>query len=315
MIPSKLFSNLTNEGFVQINNVIDSYTVQEIRHQLRILFEEKKIKRKGKITRFLSPNDIIENKLLIDTIFNIRVINTLKNGLAEDFFMIPDFMVQKNMFGNYGKYGGWHVDSNSEGSSKHLFDNDYRFVKCGIFLQDNTSSWGGGIDYLPQGHLFPQKTGDFQKDMRTKNRDNMSKLRSHSKTLYNKAGDFIAFDSRLPHASTEPKSLKEPDFKNNFVKNFPSNHDKYVIYWNACNKKTYADLFMIHTFNRCQQYEIEKENNPNNEYFFCEYLKRKFQQDYPSFFIQKVLENKINIPTLNEKLLAKLKAYNFKYDQ
>ena len=36
----------------------------------------------------------------------------------------------------------------------YIKDPSYRFTKCGIYLQDNTEEWGGGIDILPGSHLF-----------------------------------------------------------------------------------------------------------------------------------------------------------------
>ena len=107
--------------------------------------------------------------------------------------MIPDFQIHRNLFGT------WHVDSGAEKSAPYLHRKDYKFVKCGIYLQDNSKEWGGGIQLVPKSHLFPIKTQIRKLDHKIKSIRDKFSLKNNILDVPIKAGDFLAFDSRLLH--------------------------------------------------------------------------------------------------------------------
>ena len=104
-------------------------------------------------------------------------------------------------------------------------------VKCGIYLQDNTADWGGGVDIVRGGHRFPLRTGNHRVDFGTKTLANHVRIVTAWQRMELKAGDFLAFDSRLPHRSTLPERGITPP------------QPKYVIYWDSC-RTAYAGPFI-----------------------------------------------------------------------
>ena len=124
---------------------------------------------------------------------------------------------------------------------------DYRFAKCGIFLQDFDNGWGGGIRVKPKSHrgLFernPLKRQLFNSRRFVKRLANMLYLDMDSLRVPTKAGDLCFFDSRLLHSSAPPRweNIRKIGYDRRpdvavFWQDIPPEWTKYVIYWNACN--------------------------------------------------------------------------------
>ena len=74
--------------------------------------------------------------------------------LGPELWYQHDWDVQRNSYGLKGwkRHSGWHMDAGSETGNDYLRAADYRFVKCGIFLQDFDNGWGGGIRIKPKSH-------------------------------------------------------------------------------------------------------------------------------------------------------------------
>ena len=81
--------------------------------------------------RWLSPSEVLAIPEVYRVPIKEGIVNALKALLGESYTMFADFQVHRNIF------GGWHIDSGSEGKALYLIKADYRFVKCGVFLQDN----------------------------------------------------------------------------------------------------------------------------------------------------------------------------------
>lgn len=212
--------------------------------------------------------------------------------------MFIDFNLQRNMFGT-GRNQGWHVDSGSEGRASYLYNSDYRFLKSGIYLQDNSDEWGGGITVVPKGHKFPLKTFLFKNfDWRLKEWKNKKGIEQNSLNVPIEAGDFIAFDSRLPHTSTYPKKRQNAEMIGDSCYNMPEDKYKYVIYWNTTNRKSYSDLFLENSKSRAVREELNISSA--NEIFYTDYLRYHYPTSYNPRFVELVKVSKINIATLTQ---------------
>ena len=151
MIESKeLISKYKKDGFVIIQNVLESNEVKDLRNHL----EEKFSIKINKDLRQVYSEDVIKDEKFYSVFLRNKLIDSCKIIFGENFNIIPDFMIQINSFGlsRKGYKFGWHVDSASEGNAEYLLKDNYKFAKMGIFLQDNTIEYGGGINISPGSH-------------------------------------------------------------------------------------------------------------------------------------------------------------------
>src|SRR5262249_30974 len=131
-----------------------------------------------------------------------------------------------------------------------LWDSHYRFGKVGIYLQDNTLEFGGGIDVAIGSH----------KAFRNLKNLLLSKIwtglihRAASKDLFYKkisvsikAGSAVYFDSRLLHRSTPPASVELSECEKNVERvSLLEKQCKYTIYWECCTRN-YSEAFLTNS--------------------------------------------------------------------
>jgi len=257
--------------------------------------------------RFLNAPDVLSQEAIALAALNKKIIKLLKNILEDSYTLFPDFNVQINMFGSLiENTSGWHIDCGSEVPNSYLFEKDYRFVKCGLYLQDNVVEYGGAVDMMPGFHKFFIRTGNNWLDFKIKSL--LIRLFSGllGKRMDIKSGDFVAFDSRLPHRSTPPSqeivdALSDEERKSGSLcfSRFPKNHTKIVIYFNACRSK-YTDSHLendcIRAFN-----EIENKGKKGGENPFTHYLQLRYPSDFPEAFEKLVDENLLKIATIRDE--------------
>jgi hypothetical protein len=206
--------------------------------------------------------------------FQPRIVAALKEVLEPNYSVTPTLIVPRNQFGMAArrylglKRPGWHVDSGSEGHAPWLLAADYRFMKCGIYLQDNSAAHGGGVDIVRGGHRFPLRTGNPRLDFGLKTLSNQLGIVTAWQRVALQAGDFLAFDSRLPHRSTLPE---QPG---------AGAPPKYVIYWDSC-RTAYAASFIA---DRAARGAKEIAIDP----FFAQMASLAYPDDYPPGFVARV---------------------------
>jgi len=104
------------------------------------------------------------------------------------------------------------------------------------------------------------------------------------------------FDSRLFHRSSLIAEENINIIKHGIyssIEGVPNQYEKYVLYWNACNKKM-VDDFIISSRKRTT------EENYKTELFFTDYLKNKYPEDYPAEFVKMAMNNKVEIASLDK---------------
>jgi len=286
-----LKSQFDKLGFIHVPGVLSDDEVLQCRTLLNDSFAQKG-------GRALSLREILELPGGIPQLpFKDKAVKALQQVLGENYIVIPDFHVHRNIFPPRGK--GWHEDSGSEGSVDYLKDDSYLFAKCGIYLQDNTYEWGGGIKIVPGGHKFPIKTPFSKFDFKLKSLINR-KLGGRFKSFFVpiKAGDMVAFDCRLPHSGTSPESLIDPVWaKGNMILNIPADKTKLVFYWNAAATLEGANNYMLRSEERAMEDEISK---LDTEFFFSDFIRFSYPKDYPDDLVSVVKNNKLTIAALPE---------------
>ena len=277
-----LENSFTKNGYVIAPRVLGEDKVRALRTLLADAFRKIDSQSQSAPQR-LFPRHVLSTPQLYSVAFNERIVDCLKLLLGEQYTLFPDFHVQRNVFGN--ESGPWHTDCGSEGKADYLLAREYRFVKCGVFLQDNTMDWGGGINVVPGGHRFPIRTPIKTFTFLAKSIAFHAGIRFFSKMLEIRAGDLVAFDSRLPHRSTWPrrKDLREDRYK-------------YVIYWNASRSDQYVANFMMNSERRAESEEVKARSE---EIFFSDYLSRHFPTNYSPDFVQEAGKHNIRVASLD----------------
>lgn len=152
-------------GAVILRGLLSTAEVSSLRAVIHDAFAPLDRRAGGRFVRALSAEMALRIPRVMECVVHPRVVAALKTILEPEYAIIPDFHVHRNMhdftdttrsithlFGLVGP--GWHHDAGSEGANPYLFDRNYRIVKCGLYLQDNTIEWGGGIETAPAGHKF-----------------------------------------------------------------------------------------------------------------------------------------------------------------
>ncbi len=273
------------KGYVIIKNVFDENEIDKIRSYILKTFDLQN----NSNLRMVYGSEIIKDQTLYSVFFRKKIINSLKIIFGDDFEYIPDFIIQINSFGQKEKKykPGWHVDSASEGPAKYFLKKDYKFAKMGIYLQDNSKEYGGGINLTPGGHriylkFLPVRIVFFIKKLKDK-----LNIIFNNHFIKSKPGDIIIFDSRLPHASSLPKIDNQFIVQNkNEINKIDGlgNNSKFVFYCNVCSSKESPD-FMKHSFKR----------SLNEKTPFFDYSKQKYPDDYDKDFVKFIEDNKIKI--------------------
>lgn len=196
----------------------------------------------------LEPAFCLQNKEILKIAFSPRLISELRQKFHPDFVMFPDIEVQYNLIGGStshdGIFDGWHIDSGSEGRKKYLTDENYGFAKVGIYFQDNTDMYGGGIDLVPASHRF---VGFGSVRLRFLIKKVVEKFRIifGANKIRTKVGDALFFDSRLQHRSSrvkkKGKNKNNQKFQSNDFVNLPKGKEKIVVYFdiaypNSCHE-------------------------------------------------------------------------------
>jgi phytanoyl-CoA dioxygenase PhyH len=294
-------------GFVVIRGVLDREAVARVRATLDRTFCAAHLRD----VHTLYSTEMLKHEPLWRPLFEDRVVASLRCALGPELCYQHDLDVQRNSFGSVGwkPYTGWHMDAGSETGNGYLHLADYRFVKCGVYLQDFDNGWGGGIRVKPKSHrgLFDpnvlKRSAFFCR--RAANRIAlMLHMDVDSFDVPTRAGDLCFFDSRLLHASNPPvweniKSIGydcKPDIRV-FWPDIPPEHTKYVIYWDACNAAMSQDFLR----NSVKRAAGEAEGMAEQRFRPAAYtriLATRYPDDFPRDFVAAAAERNVEMATL-----------------
>ena len=259
------------DGFLVLENCFSEKEIEDLRKKIKEISNNSK-------NIYLLPSVCLNEKEIYKTIFNKRLVQAYKEIIQDEVYLIPELHVQINQFPK-NKNSGWHFDGQSERNNKYLKAPNRKFFRIGIYLQNNNTDYGGGIDVL--------KCNFFKKlPLKINSRIEKKIIQFYSlfftKTVESKKGSVVFFDSRLPHKGTFPK-------KNPLDVNF---RDKYTIYFQVGNKE-HCNYFLKNSVDRMfKNYNNEKVKN-----YFLDYLKLNFPDEYSPEFVNMLNLNNINLLT------------------
>jgi len=260
-------------GYLLIKNCFSEKEVEDLRNKIKIISKNNK-------KTFLLTSLCLQEKEIYKTIFNKKLIKVYKDLIQDEVYLVPDLHVQINQFEKNNK-DGWHYDGQSERNNGYLKAYNRKFFRVGIYLQDNSLNYGGGIDIL-KSNLFKKLPFKINFLLEKKIISFFSFF--FSKTLNSKKGSVVFFDSRLPHKGTFPK--KNPTEEAFF--------DKYTIYFQVGNKE-HCNYFLKNNIDRTFKGYDKTYVAP----YFLDYLKIEFPNEFPLEFVNMLKTNNINILTLN----------------
>jgi hypothetical protein len=277
-------------GFTIVRNVFTQDEVIHLREVSKGIFDKENPK------QMLLPTHVANSPELNQVIFKPKIMTAFRMAFGDPYVQWGDFQVQRNMF------GGWHTDAGSEKMAPYLYSKDYRFAKCGLFLQDNTQKWGGGIQIrLFSTYIFNRFPSIIRIPL-AKIYQGIMPLLEH--TLLINKGDLVFFDSRLHHSSVYPDGAMIEN--SNYAETFdaPHEHSKYVLYWNACNQASISGFMRNSVIRGVVEEFMESEGV---EPFFLDYLSRSFPDDFDESFVKKVSDNKMIFASLEKDKADKIK--------
>lgn len=208
--------------------LLDKYKVSSLRNKILAQFEPG---RSGELYMDFYLKEMGDYPFF----FQEKLTATIK-AIFPSVIHIPDLNIQVNRIDQFSPQKGWHVDCNFEDRQNlpYLAEPDYHFLKVGIYLQDDTQEFGGGIDVQTGSHrLFEGINKNWIKKIWKKFRMSIAQYYPYIR-LPIKAGDAVLFDSRLIHRSSACEIPTNKIAKEN---------TQVVMYWDVAGDQAIAEKF------------------------------------------------------------------------
>jgi hypothetical protein len=294
-------------GFVVVRSALEPQEVTRVRSELDCAFASVPLRD----LPTLYASELLKREPVWACLFNERVVGALKAALGPELCYQNDLDVQRNSYGQGGlqPHKGWHMDAGSETYNDYLKSREYRFAKCGLFLQDADNGWGGGIMVKPKSHrrFFepnPVKRGYFRVRRASSVIATRLGLDLDALRVPTRAGDLCFFDSRLLHSSVLPSreniariGYDRKSDLNAFWPDVPAAQTKYVIYWDACNAAMVQD-FLRNSVRRSELEPSDFREEPRRLAVYSRILALGYPDDYPAEFVAAASRSGVAVATL-----------------
>jgi hypothetical protein len=295
-------------GFAVIRSVLDRNELTLVRAELDRTFGSDRLRDLA----VMCSTELLKCEPIWRCLFKESVVRSLKAALGPELCYQNDLDVQRNSYGQAGlqRHRGWHMDAGSETQNDYLGFPEYRFAKCGIFLQDFDNGWGGGIMVKPKSHRRFFESNPLKRNLFSLRRAlDRAAIRVgvdvDTLRVPTRAGDLCFFDSRLLHSSVLPTAANIRkigyDRKQDvglFWAEIPKAHTKYVIYWDACNSAMVDDFLR----NSIRRAETEIRGVKNEEgcrpAVFTRFLSVRYPDDYPADFVAAASSRDVGVASL-----------------
>lgn len=207
----------------------------------------------------------LREPLLAEIPFQDNVISLLKELMGASYITYPNFTVRNNV------YVPWHVDNGFLQASRDI--KKALFIQCAIYLQDNSSIYGGGLDVVPKSQFYQYSIDASELIQRTQ-----KNIR-----LDSKAGDLVIWDSRLLHRSTQPQ--------------LAGTTGKFGIHWTVSKEDAPVEAYLRHLVGRAtrnfegQNYDVAR---------FSDIKKIKFSDSFLQNTVNKIISDKLRIESVSD---------------
>jgi ectoine hydroxylase-related dioxygenase (phytanoyl-CoA dioxygenase family) len=230
------------DGYSRVRSVLSPEQVTATRARLVEIFAKRSPfpgDDNGDVTRMRAYNDAFNRYPGIAWIaFQPHVVSALREILGDEIVYLPEVALHDSGF------GGWHKDTTSQEVAGHRFQwsPDFRMAQCAVYLQDNTSAHGGGLDVQPGSHRRWDRTALLRRVTDRKVGHVLARPLVNVKawvderrkeTVWTNAGDMVAFHFRLDHSATKPRVVP-----------VPAAHRKLAIFFVASTKNRHARKYV-----------------------------------------------------------------------
>jgi hypothetical protein len=297
-------------GMIVVRSALSRDEVKQVRAELDRAFASEHMRD----VAVMCGREVLEHPPVWSMMFKDRIVRALRAALGPELCYHQDLDAQRNSYGQIGwkRHTGWHMDSGSEGANAYIRAADYRFAKCGIFLQDFDNGWGGGIRIKPKSHRGHSQPDGLRRRLFFARRAlaraaSIVHLDFDTFHVPTRAGDLCFFDSRLLHSSVTPswKSIKQIGYDRTpqiqgFWRDIPPEHTKYVIYWDSSNAAMVAD-FLRNSIKRAEREMPGMIEQHSRLAYFTRTLAMRFPDDFPEAFIRTAAERQISVVSLSKQ--------------
>jgi hypothetical protein len=197
-------------GYKKIRNVWSRQQVSEMRAECDRLSPNSYPFETKFISYVFDKSPVLRNLILR----NPKVLQELRAALGEDFVLIDEHGLHDCSY-----FSSWHCDTSSPEWRGLTFrrDPDFNLIQCAVYLQPNTTEFGGGLTLVPKSHLKGDPWGvetnfatrllnklsrSFMLDSDYKSHKPLLTRGSVPEMVMSSEGDFVFFDMRIWHKST-----------------------------------------------------------------------------------------------------------------
>ena len=256
--------NYENRGYFHSKSVLNIDDVNNVRNFILKKFEESE--------KNLSNFHYLINKYKIFyDIFSEKIDSDLKEiNDQEEIYYLNVMKIQKNTA--VGSEFNWHQDSGANKGKKYFSNKENFYCKLGIYLQDNSAIYGGGIDLVPYSHLiFIDKKLNILKKIFFKIYTSI-KIRFFNNRFKIKKGDAVFFHNKLFHKTTSVKN-------NKVIEEYLRNNNNINLYVLICNKSLIKEVFKFNNlkfdeekFKKEYVFELKQKENNLSKFILNDYL-------------------------------------------
>jgi len=250
------YDEFRKNGFVVIKNALTIDQIKKLRQESRTLFENKHEENKDGLTntaedRKLYANTFIDNPLLLNSLFTKSIVDQIKEVLGEDYITFIQYSLGNNLHSPV-----WHADSQSQGfSTQYVYNSECNIAKCGLYFQEDDSTYGGQLDIIPGSHL-PTFLGTKSPITSEKRYGKVSVLQLLAMNIRNRflkkvsvnlpAGDILLFHGLLLHRASQPNWNKVKKTHSFGIKNPPEDKEKFMVQWEVSVNNEFARIYATH---------------------------------------------------------------------
>jgi len=240
------------DGFLHLRNVFDPEQATRLRRSVEAICARPQggpndndahphfgTSRSDVIARFPALHWIL---------WHLPLRDALKSVLGEPIVLIPECALHMNFF------SAWHRDSNSprHDGQRFYLRPGFRMLQAAIYLQDNSTELGGGLDVIPRSHgevrFDRYEDWVLRRQAQLPNlprfaKDMIARIAYAPRHLYGRRqthtipisfGDVVFFDVRISHRATPPRSGMKRDT------------DKYAIFLLCSSDNETVDEYLTY---------------------------------------------------------------------
>ena len=276
-------------GYMYFDNVLTIDDVSKIRSNLLEFF--KKHRKNHMFTKEFLSDEVVSKVPFLKTVHDkvTKAIGSYK--------LIPFYSLTYNLHSPV-----WHRDSQSLlNSTQFIYDQEFQISKCGIYLQDDTVTWGGGLEIIPKSHKPGFLGYKFPWSFSRKRKGKTSIIQLMAQKFQNdflqkkvrlkvKAGDLLVFHGNLLHRASQAAVGLNQKYQ---IDNVPDEKAKFMYQWEVSPDNQFLGRYIDH-----QKRRVQNKTIGHND-FINQGLESYYPGSYHPTIVKQIQENNVSIAKLS----------------